>query len=100
MTKVPLRVGDEMELNDHRAIVVGICRNSRTWQSQPIVYTTYTRATTFAPAGAEAAQSFVLVKGPRRGRTWPRCASGSTSETGLAAYDRAGSSPTRRTTTS
>ena len=35
----------------HRAVVVGICRNTRTWQSQPVVYTTYSRATTFAPGG-------------------------------------------------
>jgi putative ABC transport system permease protein len=46
---VPLKVGSVMELNDHRAVVVGICRISRTFQSQPVVYTTYTRATTFAP---------------------------------------------------
>ena len=60
-TKVPLRVGDELELNDHRAIVVGICRNNRTWQSQPVVYTTYSRATTFAPQERKLL-AFVLVK--------------------------------------
>ncbi len=46
---IPLKVGDTLEINDHRAIVVGICRTSRTFQSQPVVYTTYTRATTYAP---------------------------------------------------
>jgi putative ABC transport system permease protein len=60
-TKIPLKVGDEMELNDHRAIVVGICRNNRTWQSQPVVYTTYSRATQFAPSERKLL-SFVLVK--------------------------------------
>ena len=64
-TKVPLRVGDEMELNDHRAIVVGICRVNRTWQSQPVVYTTYTRATQFAPQERKLL-SFVLVKAAER----------------------------------
>lgn len=58
---VPLKVGDSLELNDHRAIVVGICRNSRTFQSQPIVYTTYSRATLFAPKERKLL-SFVLVK--------------------------------------
>jgi putative ABC transport system permease protein len=58
---VPLKVGDALELNDHRAIVVGICRSSRTFQSQPVVYTTYTRATTFAPKERKLL-SFVLVK--------------------------------------
>jgi putative ABC transport system permease protein len=46
---IPLKVGSTVELNDHRAVVVGICRVSRTFQSLPVVYTTYTRATTFAP---------------------------------------------------
>ncbi len=56
----PLRVGDVIELNDHRAIVVGICRVQRTFQSQPVVYTTYSRATTFAPKERKLL-SFVLV---------------------------------------
>lgn len=57
----PLRIGDTLELNDNRAIVVGICRVSRTFQSQPVVYTTYTRATRFAPRERKLL-SFVLVK--------------------------------------
>jgi putative ABC transport system permease protein len=59
--RVPLRVGDVVELNDHRAVVVGICQVSRTFQSQPVVYTTYSRATTFAPRERKRL-SFVLVK--------------------------------------
>lgn len=57
----PLRVGDSLELNDHRAVVVGICRVSRTFQSQPVVYTTYARATQFAPRERKLL-SFILVK--------------------------------------
>jgi putative ABC transport system permease protein len=59
--KVPLKIGDTLELNDHRAVVVGISKNSRTFQSQPVVYTTYTRAMTFAPRERKLL-SFVLVK--------------------------------------
>jgi putative ABC transport system permease protein len=59
--KIPLKVGDMLELNDHRAIVVGLCRVSRTFQSQPVVYTTYSRATTFAPRERKLL-SFVLAK--------------------------------------
>jgi putative ABC transport system permease protein len=59
--KIPLKVGDVLELNDHRATVVGICRVGRTFQSQPVVYTTYSRATTFAPKERRLL-SFVLVK--------------------------------------
>jgi putative ABC transport system permease protein len=56
----PLKVGDTLELNDHRAIVVGICRVGRTFQSQPVVYTTYSRATTYAPRERKLL-TFVLV---------------------------------------
>jgi len=60
-TTTPLRVGDTMELNDHRATVVGICRVTRTFQSQPVIYTTYSRAIQFAPMERKLL-SFVLVK--------------------------------------
>lgn len=60
-TTVPLRIGDTMELNDTRAMVVGICRVSRTFQSQPVIYTTYSRAIQFAPFERKLL-SFVLVK--------------------------------------
>jgi putative ABC transport system permease protein len=58
---IPLKIGDTLELNDHRAVVVGLCQVSRTFQSQPVVYTTYSRATTFAPQERKLL-SFVLVK--------------------------------------
>ena len=56
----PLKVGDTLELNDHRAVVVGICRVQRTFQSQPVVYTTYSRATQYAPMERKLL-SFILV---------------------------------------
>ncbi len=58
--RVPLGIGDVLELNDHRATVVGICRVQRTFQSQPAIYTTFTRATAFAPRERKLL-SFVLV---------------------------------------
>ena len=57
----PLKIGDTLEINDHRAVVVGICRVSRTFQSQPVIFTTYNRATTFAPRERKLL-SFILVK--------------------------------------
>ncbi len=56
-----LRVGEVMELNDHRAYVVGICETARTFQSQPVIYTTYNRATVYVPRQRDLL-SFVLVK--------------------------------------
>src|SRR5205814_1938930 len=87
-TKIPLKIGDEMELNDHRAVVVGICRNTRTWQSQPVVYTTYTRATTFAPAERKLL-SFILVKAAA-GQDPQKLCDRITRRTGLAALTRDG----------
>jgi putative ABC transport system permease protein len=59
--KVPLQLGDILELNDHRAQVVGFCNTTRTFQSQPVIYTTYTRAIGYAPQERKLL-SFVLVK--------------------------------------
>ncbi len=58
---VPLKVGDTLELNDRRAMVVGIAKTTRTFQSQPVVYTTYTRAMMYAPRERKLL-SFILVK--------------------------------------
>ena len=58
---VPLKVGDTIELNDHRGVVVGIAKVSRTFQSQPVIYTTYNRATAFAPRERKLL-SFIMVK--------------------------------------
>ena len=59
--RIPLTVGDTMELNDHRAVVVGICRITQTFQSTPVLYTTYSRATTWAPQERKLL-SFVIAK--------------------------------------
>lgn len=59
--KEPLQIGDTLELNDNRAVVVGIAQISRTFGSQPTLYTTFSRATTFAPRERNLL-SFILVK--------------------------------------
>ncbi len=60
-SKIPLKVGDVLELNDNYSVVVGIAETSRTFQSMPILYTTYSRATAFAPPQRNVL-SFILVK--------------------------------------
>jgi putative ABC transport system permease protein len=84
---IPLRVGDVLELNDHRAVVVGICRVSRTFQSQPVVYTAYSRATRFAPRERKLL-SFVQVKA-REGVDPAVLRDRIRAQTGLAAYRKA-----------
>jgi putative ABC transport system permease protein len=85
---IPMRVGDTLELNDHRATVVGLCKVSRTFQSQPVVYTTYTRATTFAPRERRLL-TFVLVKA-KPGQDPDDLCERISRVTGLAAYTREG----------
>jgi putative ABC transport system permease protein len=59
--KIPLEIGDAIELNDKRAVIVGIAKTSRSFQSQPLIYTTYQRAVSFAPQERKLL-SFVLAK--------------------------------------
>jgi putative ABC transport system permease protein len=85
---VPLRVGDVMELNDNRAYVAGICDTARTFQSQPVVYTTYERATYFVPSQRKLL-SFVLVKSLPGVKAEELCHR-ITAQTGFAAYTKRG----------
>lgn len=84
--RVPLKVGDTLEINDHRATVVGICEITRTFQSQPVVYTTYSRATMFAPRERKLL-SFVMVKA-KPGEDLKALCDRISKVTGLAAYTR------------
>lgn len=84
--KIPLRVGQVLELNNHRAIVVGIARTTRAFQSQPVVYTTYSNATTFAPPQLNLL-SFILVKA-KQGQDMDALCKRIKRLTGLAAYTR------------
>lgn len=62
--RVPLKLGDTLELNDHRCIVVGICRITQTFQNVPVIYTTYSHATTIAPQERKLL-SFIIAKAKR-----------------------------------
>ena len=84
---IPLKVGDSLELNDHRAIVVGIAKVTRTFQSQPVIYTTYSRAKSYAPRERKLL-SFVLVKA-KPGQDAAELTRRIREMTGLAAYTQA-----------
>jgi putative ABC transport system permease protein len=66
--------------------VVGICRVSRTFQSQPVIYTTYSRATSFAPRERRLL-SFVVAQ-PQPGLDAKTLCERITRTTGLAAQTR------------
>jgi putative ABC transport system permease protein len=57
----PQRLGQILELTDHRAELVGICKASPPFQSLPIIYTRYSQAMDFAPPERRLL-SFVLAK--------------------------------------
>lgn len=59
--KRPLDVGDVMEINDQRAVVVGIAKMERTFTTQPLAFTTYSRAMRYAP-GQRRLMTYILVK--------------------------------------
>ncbi len=82
--KIPLKTGDNLELNDKRAIVVGIAKVTRTFQSQPTIYTTYSRAKNYAPRERKLL-SFVLVKA-KAGQNIHELKKHIRENTGLAAY--------------
>jgi putative ABC transport system permease protein len=56
----PLRLGRVFEMNDRRAVIVGITTASKTFQSFPIIYTRYSQAVLFAPRERKVL-SFVLA---------------------------------------
>ena len=58
----PLRVGWTVEMNDRRALVVGICKSSPSFQTYPVAYTPYSRAIFFAPRERRFL-SFILAQG-------------------------------------
>jgi len=84
--RVPLKIGDALELNDHRGVVVGICRITQTFQANPVIYTTYSRATTFAPQERKLL-SFVAAKA-KPGQDLNQLCERIGRATGLKAYTR------------
>jgi putative ABC transport system permease protein len=57
----PFRIGRTFEMNDRRAVVVGLAKAGRTFTSFPIVYTRYSQAVLFAPPERRVL-SFVLAE--------------------------------------
>ena len=83
----PLVTGDVLELNDHRATVVGIAKIGFNFNSLPVIYTTYSRAQSYVPAERKLL-SFILVK-VKRGYSNQQVINQITGSTNLAAYQTA-----------
>jgi putative ABC transport system permease protein len=76
-------VGRELEMNDHRAIIVGVCEATRTFQSNAVMYTTYSRAKRFVPQERKVL-SYVLAR-TEPGHTPAEVAAAIKRQTGLKA---------------
>ena len=79
----PERLGRIFEMNDRRAVVVGITKSRKTFQSFPILYTRYSQAIRFAPPERKVL-SFVLAN-PQPGLTAEEVGRRIEAQTGLQA---------------
>jgi putative ABC transport system permease protein len=57
----PYRLGRSFEMNDRRAILVGVCKASAPFTTLPVLYTRYSQAARFVPRERNL-MTFVLVK--------------------------------------
>jgi putative ABC transport system permease protein len=57
----PYRLGRTFEMNDHRAILVGVCKASPPFTTLPVIYTRYSQTTWYVPRERDT-MSFVLAK--------------------------------------
>ena len=82
----PYRLGRTFEMNDRRAVLVGLTKASRTFQSFPICYTRYSQAVLFAPPERKVL-SFVLAD-PAPGQDAAEVCRRNEERTGLQALTR------------
>jgi len=79
----PFELGRTFEMNDRRAVLVGICKASPTFQTFPVVYSRYSQATMFVPHERKL-MSFVLAE-PNDGVPAIEVCKNITAQTGLKA---------------
>jgi putative ABC transport system permease protein len=78
--------GKVLEMNDHRAVIVGLCKSSPTFQTFPVVYARYSQAIQYAPRERKVL-SFVLAQS-KPDAPWPEVTARIHSQTGLQALHR------------
>jgi putative ABC transport system permease protein len=82
--RIPLRVGDTLEIDEKRATVVGIAKGTPTFHSDPVLYTTYSKAKNYASSERKLL-SFILAKA-KPGQSPQAVARRIAKATDLAAY--------------
>jgi len=79
----PVTVGRVLDMNDRRAVVVGICRVTPPFQTFPVIYTRYSQAVQFMPPQRNTL-SFILARA-ERGQQPQKLARRISRQTGLKA---------------
>jgi putative ABC transport system permease protein len=82
----PFELGKVFEMNDRRAVLVGLCKARPTFQTFPILYTRYSQAMQFVPRERKL-MSFVLAE-PEAGVAAPEVCRRIHEQTGLQARTR------------
>ncbi len=82
----PVELGKILEMNDRRAVLVGVCDTTPPFQTFPVMYTRYSQAMTFAPPERNQL-SFVLAQHAPSLKVEEVCR-GIHRQTGLAARSR------------
>lgn len=85
-TKVPLKVGDEMEINSKRAVVVGISDITQGFYPSPIIYSSTSEFLHFNPSMADSI-AFIIVK-TKKGANVKEVTDNIHTSTGLSALTR------------
>jgi putative ABC transport system permease protein len=77
------RLGRTFEMNDRRAVLVGVCKASAPFTTLPVIYTRYSQTTWYVPRERDT-MSFVLAK-PKPGLTTEEACRQIERQTGLMA---------------
>jgi len=56
----PFEIGKTFEMNDRRAVIVGVCKSRKTFMTFPILYTRYSQAVSYIPMERKVL-SFILA---------------------------------------
>jgi putative ABC transport system permease protein len=84
----PLKIGDTFEMNDHRAVIVGICRTKLSFGGNAYVFTTYDRAIEYVPGQRKMVTHILAVPDP--GQSASTVAHAIHDATGLQAFTEDG----------
>jgi putative ABC transport system permease protein len=80
----PIKIGDQFEINDIEARVVGICKAMRSFTGGPYLWTTYERALQYTPSSRKMLSA--VIAAPVAGISSEDAAAEIKRQTGLRAY--------------